>query len=131
MLGDGPVDLVYVQGQLTHLEVNWELPAYRIFCEQLAEFSRLILFDKRGMGLSDRVPGASTLEERMDDIRAILDAVGSSCAALMGSSEGGPLALLFAAAHPERTDAQWPWGEGTEDEFEAAMATVPQRWGRH
>ena len=94
--------------------------------------------------MSDRVPGASTLEERMDDIRAILDAVGSERAAVMGSSEGGPLSLLFAAAHPERTsalilqgaeareriEADWPWGESTEEEFEAAMATVPERWGR-
>ncbi len=121
----------------------WELPQFRRYCERMAEFSRLILFDKRGMGMSDRVPGATTLEERMDDIRAILDAVGSERAAVMGESEGGPLAMLFAAAHPERTvalilqgaevrertDEEWPWGENTEGEFEAAMATVPERWG--
>ena len=83
----------------------WELPQFRRYCERMAEFSRLILFDKRGMGMSDRVPGATTLEERMDDIRAILDAVGSERAAVMGESEGGPLAMLFAAAHPERTVA--------------------------
>ena len=122
VLGEGPVDLIYVNGSMTHLEVLWELPAYRRYCERLAEFTRLILFDKRGMGLSDRVPGATTLEERMDDVRAVLDAVGSERAAILGSSEGGPLALLFAAAHPERTaglilqgaevrelrDAEWP-----------------------
>jgi pimeloyl-ACP methyl ester carboxylesterase len=144
VVGDGPVDLVYAQGSLTHLEVNWELPQFRRYCERLAEFTRLILFDKRGMGMSDRVPGATTLEERMDDIRAIMDAVGSERAAIMGESEGGPLAMLFAAAHPERTvalilqgaevrertDEDWPWGEATEEEFEAAMASIPERFGQ-
>lgn len=144
VVGDGPVDLVYVQGSLTHLEVNWELPQFRRYCEQLAEFTRLILFDKRGMGMSDRVPGATTLEERMDDIRAIMDAVGSERAAVMGESEGGPLAMLFAAAHPERTvalilqgaevrertDEDWPWGESTQEEFEEAMASLPERFGK-
>jgi class 3 adenylate cyclase len=93
--------------------------------------------------MSDRVPGATTLEERMDDIRAIMDAVDSERAAVMGESEGGPLALLFAAAHPERTvalilqgaevrersDDDWPWGEATEEEFESAMASIPERFG--
>jgi class 3 adenylate cyclase len=143
VVGDGPVDLVYAQGASTHLEVCWELPQFRRYCERLAEFTRLILFDKRGMGMSDRVPGVTTLEERMDDIRAVMNAVGSERAAVMGESEGGPLAMLFAAAHPdrtvalilqggevrERTDDDWPWGESTEDEFEAAMATLPERWG--
>ena len=143
VLGDGPIDLVYVQGAYTHLEIFSELPAYRRYCERLAEFSRLIRFDKRGMGMSDRVPGATTLEERMDDIRAVLDAVGSERAAIMGESEGGPLAMLFAAAHPsrthslilqgaevrERTDADWPWGEDTPEDFEAGMAELADRWG--
>jgi pimeloyl-ACP methyl ester carboxylesterase len=143
VVGDGPVDLVYVEGSVTHLEVYWELPQFRRYCERLAEFTRLILFDKRGMGMSDRVPGATTLEERMDDIRAIMDAVGSERAAVMGESEGGPLAMLFAAAHPERTvalilqgaevrertDEDWPWGETTESDFEEAMATLGERWG--
>jgi class 3 adenylate cyclase len=143
VVGDGPVDLVYVLGFITHLEVYWELPQFRRYCERLGEFTRLILFDKRGMGMSDRVPGATTLEERMDDIRAIMDAVGSERAAVMGESEGGPLAMLFAAAHPERTvalilqgaevreraDTEWPWGESTEEEFETALATLPERWG--
>lgn len=144
VVGDGPIDLVYVQGAYTHLEIAWELPAYRRYCERLAEFSRLILFDKRGMGMSDRVPGATTLEERMDDIRAVMDAVASKRAAIIGESEGGPLAMLFAAAHPERTlglilqgaevrerrDDDWPWGEADEEEFEADMATIPERWGK-
>jgi pimeloyl-ACP methyl ester carboxylesterase len=121
-LGDGPIDLIVVQGWLTHMNVLAEDPAYRRFCESLAGFARLILFDKRGMGLSDRVEGG-TLEDRMDDIRAILDAVGSRRAALFGISEGGPLSILFAATYPERTEAlilcggevkeacsdDWPW----------------------
>jgi pimeloyl-ACP methyl ester carboxylesterase len=144
IVGDGPIDLVYAQGFITHLEVNWELPQFRRYCERLAEFTRLILFDKRGMGMSDRVPGTTTLEERMDDIRAIMDAVGIERAAVMGESEGAPLAMLFAAAHPERTvalilqggevrertDEAWPWGESTEEAFETSMATLPERWGK-
>ena len=144
VVGDGPVDLVYAQGASTHLEVDWELSAFRRYCERLSEFSRLILFDKRGMGMSERVPGAATLEERMDDIRAVLDAVGSERAAIMGESEGGPLSMLFAAAHPERTialilqgaevrertDEEWPWGEGTDEEFESVIPTLPERWGK-
>lgn len=144
VVGDGPTDLVYAQGAYTHLDVFWELPAFRRYCERLAEFTRLVLFDKRGYGMSDRVPGATTLEERMDDIRAIMDAIGSDRAAIMGESEGGPLALLFAAAHPERTaalilqgaevrertDEDWPWGENTSEEFEASMATISELWGR-
>ncbi len=144
VLGNGPIDLVYVNGSFTHLDVLWELPAYRHYCERLAEFTRLILFDKRGMGLSDRVPSATTLEERMDDVRAVLDAVGSEVATVMGSSEGGPLAILFAAAHPERTARlilqgaevcerirpDWPWGEGTQAEFDVWMARLPEIWGK-
>ncbi len=143
VVGDGPIDLVYAQGSYTHLDVYWELPAFRHYCERLAEFTRLILFDKRGYGMSDRVPGATTLEDRMDDIRAIMDAVGSERAAIIGESEGGPLALLFAAAHPERTsalilqggevrertDEEWPWGEATVEEHEANMAGLAGRWG--
>jgi class 3 adenylate cyclase len=143
VVGDGPIDIVYVQGAETHLEVNWELPAFRAFCLRLGEFSRLIRFDKRGMGMSDRVPGATTLETRMDDIRAVMDAVGSERAAIIGESEGGPLSMLFAAAHPERTialvlqgaevrerkDEGWPWGEETTEEFEARVARLPGVWG--
>ena len=143
VVGDGPIDVVYAQGAYTHLEVYWELPAFRHYCERLAEFCRLILFDKRGLGMSDRVPGATTLEERMADIEAVMDAVGSDRAAIIGESEGGPLAMLFAAAHPERTRAlilqgaevcerrmdDWPWGEASDEEFEADMASLPERWG--
>ena len=144
VVGDGPIDLVYVQGAFTHLDVYWEQPVFRRYCERLAEFTRLILFDKRGMGLSDRVPGGTPLDVRMDDIRAVMDAVGSPSAAVMGESEGGPLAILFAAAHPERTralilqggevrertDDDWPWGESTDEQFEAAMGTIAEHWGR-
>jgi class 3 adenylate cyclase len=144
IVGSGPIDLVYIQGAYTHLEVDWELPAFRRFCERLAEFTRLIMFDKRGLGMSERVPSATPLEVRMDDIRAVMDAAGSEQAAIMGESEGGPLAILFAAAHPERTralilqgaevreltDDDWPWGESTPEEFETYMAIVPERWGK-
>ncbi len=144
VVGDGPVDLVYVEGAYSHLEVAWELPQYRRWCERLAEFTRLIIFDKRGMGMSDRVPGTTTLEERMDDIRAVMEATGSERAAVMGESEGGPLAMLFAAAHPTRTvglilqgaevrereDDDWPWRQSTEEEFEEYIASLPEHWGR-
>ena len=145
VLGEGPIDLVFVAGAITNLDVLWEMSDYRRACERLASFSRLILFDKRGMGLSDRVR-VGTLEERMDDVRAILDAVGSETAALMGVSEGGPMSILFAATYPERTralvlcgtevkeetTADWPWGEATRAEFEEAMDldNVIARWGK-
>ena len=103
VVGDGPVDIVYVEGAWSHLEVEWELPAYRRFCELLGEFARVVIFDKRGMGMSDRVDGATPLDVRMDDIRAVMDAAGSEAATIIGESEGGPLSILFAAAHPERT----------------------------
>ena len=143
VLGKGPPDIVFVAGFITHLTALWEDPSYRSFCERLSSFARLILFDKRGMGLSDRVR-AGTLEERMDDVRAVMDAARSDRAALIGVSEGGPLSMLFTAAHPERAQAlilcgaevkeetteDWPWGENTREEFEASMAEVPNFWGR-
>jgi pimeloyl-ACP methyl ester carboxylesterase len=100
VFGGGGVDLIHVAGSITHLNLDWEEPLYRRFCERLGGFSRLINFDKRGMGMSDRV-AAGTLEERMEDATAVLNAAGSSSAALLGVSEGGPMAMLFAAAHPE------------------------------
>jgi class 3 adenylate cyclase/pimeloyl-ACP methyl ester carboxylesterase len=143
VLGDGPIDLVFVQGILTHLRVSWEYAGFRRFCEQLASFSRVILFDKRGMGMSDRV-AVGTLEDRMDDVRAVMDAAGSERAALLGVSEGAPMSILFAATYPERThalllcgaevreetDADWPWGESTREEFEVSMDTLSEQWGR-
>ena len=143
VLGEGPLDLVWVAGAITHLDVLWEHPGYRHFCEQLASFSRLILFDKRGMGLSERTR-VGTLEERMDDVRAVMDAAGSERAALMGVSEGGPMSILFAATHPERTQAllligaevkeetteDWPWGDWTRGELEQALGEIGNRWGK-
>jgi pimeloyl-ACP methyl ester carboxylesterase len=140
-VGSGPRDLIFIQGNITNLDIYWDDRRYREFCERLAAFSRLILFDKRGMGLSDRVE-TGTMEDRMDDVRAVLDAVGSGRAVVMGASEGGLLATLFAGAHPERTeslvllgsevreerDEGWPWGEFTRAEFEEVMGDW-SRWG--
>ena len=105
VVGDGPIDLVVVPGWISNIEIFWEDPHVARFFEKLAMFTRLILFDKRGTGLSDRSIEAATLEERMDDMRAVLDAVGSVRAALLGYSEGGAMCLLFAATYPERTAA--------------------------
>ena len=140
--GEGPLDLVLVEGYFTHLGIMWEQPAYRRWVNRLASFARVIRFDKRGMGLSDRVQ-VGTLEERMDDLRAVLDAVGSERAALVGTSEGGPLSLLFAATLPdriaslvlvgaevrERVTADWPWGERTDAQFERELVDIGNRWG--
>ena len=105
VVGDGPLDLVFVPGWVSHLDCGWENPRGAEFARRLASFSRLILFDKRGSGLSDRMPGVATLEERMDDVRAVLDTVRSKRAALFGVSEGGPMSVLFAATYPERSSA--------------------------
>lgn len=146
VVGDGPIDLVYVEGSVTHLEVYWELPQFRRYCERLGEFTRLVLFDKRGMGMSDRVSGATTLEERMDDIRAVMDAAGSASAVIFGVSEGVALSTLFAATHPDRSrglvlcgggaaDVQqpdYPWAPPREErvrQLEAEAATLFEEWG--
>jgi pimeloyl-ACP methyl ester carboxylesterase len=145
IVGDGPVDLVMAMGAFTNLEVLWELQEYRRLCENLGSFARLLLFDKRGMGLSDRVH-FGTLEERMDDIRAVMDAADSESAALIGVSEGGPLSVLFAATYPERTRAlilagaevkeektdDWPWGEATREEMNEFLQpeAIVSRWGK-
>ena len=105
VIGNGPIDLVFVPGFISHVDHVWEEPRWAGFLERLASFSRLICFDKRGTGVSDRVSAIPTLEERMDDVRAVMDAVGSERAALFGISEGGPMSLLFAATYPERTVA--------------------------
>jgi pimeloyl-ACP methyl ester carboxylesterase len=143
--GEGPTDLVYVPGWVSNIELMWDEPAMAHFLGRLASFSRLILFDKRGTGLSDRVSNDKlpTLEERMDDVRAVLDAVGSDRAALFGHSEGGNMCVLFAATYPERTtglitlgcfakrrdpDDDYPWAPTAENREEAA-AEVEQHWG--
>src|SRR4051812_43453403 len=144
-VGDGSFDLVLVWGWLTNLEVYWEEPAFRRFVERLAAFSRVILFDKRGMGLSDRTT-VGTLEERMDDVRAVLDAIGSERAVLLGVSEGAPLSILFAASHPARTRAlvfvggevkevtseDWPWGQQTREGYDRYLDEflASDTWGK-
>jgi class 3 adenylate cyclase len=105
VVGDGPLDVLFVPGFIFHVELIWEIPQTRAFFERLASFSRLILFDKRGQGLSDHPPRAPTLEETMDDMRVVLDAAGCERAALFGVSEGGAATALFAATHPDRTAA--------------------------
>jgi pimeloyl-ACP methyl ester carboxylesterase len=136
--GEGPFDLVFVPGYVTHLELHWAIPSFAPFLERLSSFSRLIRFDKRGTGMSDRVSGAPTLETRMDDVRAVMDAVGSRRAAFYGLSEGAAMSLLFAATYPERMAAlvvrsafprrmwapDYPWGQTVEEyerEVERAM----------
>lgn len=105
LVGDGPFDLVFVPGFVTHMELQWTLPGFGAFLADLGSFSRLIRFDKRGTGMSDPVSGAPSLETRMDDVRAVMDAVGSRRAAFYGLSEGAAMSILFAATYPERTAA--------------------------
>jgi class 3 adenylate cyclase len=102
VLGQGPFDVVVTPGAVSHVELYWDLPGITAFLRGLAEHARVIFFDKRGTGLSDRIAGAPTLEERSDDIRAVMDAAGSDRAALFGASEGVPMSVVFAASHPER-----------------------------
>jgi class 3 adenylate cyclase/alpha-beta hydrolase superfamily lysophospholipase len=144
VVGEGAVDLVLVHGWISHLEHQWEDPSLARFLDRLASFSRLILFDKRGTGLSDRVADSAlpTLEQRMDDVRAVMDAAGSTRAALFGVSEGGPLSALFAATYPMRAsalimygayakwirDADYPWAPSRED-HEAAFKAYEEHWG--
>jgi len=144
VVGDAPLDLVFVPGFVSHLEHAWEDPDFAHFLGRLASFSRLILFDKRGTGLSDRVPVnmLPTLEQRMDDVRAVMDALGSERAALFGVSEGGPMSVLFATTYPERvialalygtyakrvSDADYPWAP-TEEAHREFVVAVEREWG--
>ncbi|HXY27098.1 MAG TPA: alpha/beta hydrolase, partial [Acidimicrobiales bacterium] len=105
VLGEGPGDVVFVPGLLSHLELTWEDRTLTRFFHRLSSFSRVILFDKRGSGLSDRDVGIPTLEQRMDDVRAVMDDIGSDRASLLGYSDGGPMTMLFAATYPARTSA--------------------------
>jgi class 3 adenylate cyclase/pimeloyl-ACP methyl ester carboxylesterase len=143
VMGEGPFDLVFVPGFISHVEMQMELPAYASFFGRLASFCRVIRFDKRGTGLSDRLSAIPTLEERMDDVRAVMEAVGSARAALLGFSQGGPMSILFAATYPERTTAlvlygsyargAWapdcPW-QSTDEQFEAAINSMEPSWGQ-
>jgi class 3 adenylate cyclase/alpha-beta hydrolase superfamily lysophospholipase len=131
VVGDGPFDLVFVPGYVTHLELAWKLPTFGPALWKTASLARMIKFDKRGTGMSDPVSGAPTLETRMDDVRAVMDAAGSRRAAIFGLSEGASMSVLFAATYPERTAAlvlrsgfartlwaaDYPWGR-TDDEYE-------------
>lgn len=144
VVGDGPLDLVAIPGFVSHLECAWEDPSYSRFLTQLASFSRLIMLDKRGTGLSDRISGIPTLEERMDDVRAVMDAVGSERAALFGVSEGGPMSVLFAATYPDRASAlvlygsiakgswapDYPWGPKPQSEgYRSWLEGWRKEWG--
>jgi len=126
VLGEGELDIVFVPGFISHVELFWVEPAVARFYRRLAEFARLIIFDKRGTGLSDPVSGALPLEERMEDVHAVMDAAGSEGAALIGLSEGAPMASLFAATYPDRTVALVLCGSiigGSADEHPAG-----QKW---
>src|SRR4030088_662196 len=102
MMGDGPVDLILVPGVVSHVEFQHELPGYTAFLRRLSTFARVVTFDKRGQGLSDRISGAPSLEQRMDDVRALMEAIGSQRAVIVGFSEGSAMSALFAATYPER-----------------------------
>ena len=133
--GSGPLDLVFVPGFVSNLDDMWEHPGWAHWFTRLAQFSRLIRFDKRGTGLSDRVAGIANLEERMDDVRAVMDAVGSERAALFGVSEGGGMSLLFAASYPERAAGLVLYGSYarhptlTTETLPQSLAIVGRSWG--
>jgi pimeloyl-ACP methyl ester carboxylesterase/class 3 adenylate cyclase len=142
VVGDGPIDLVLVPGWVSNIDVFWEEPRLARLLTRLASFSRLILFDKRGTGLSDRVSDMPSLEVRMDDVRAVMDAVGSQRAAVFGYSEGGAMCILFAATYPDRAAAlimdgsfarrtlapDYPWGP-TAEQQQAFIDQIESDWG--
>ena len=144
VIGEGPIDVVLVLGFATHLELQWESPPFARFFERIGSFSRLIIFDKRGTGLSDPVTEVPTLERRIDDVRAVMDAAGSERAALFGISEGGPMSVLFAATHPDRVSAlvlhgamartteapDYPWASPAEALRESAAEFIAPYWGQ-
>jgi class 3 adenylate cyclase len=140
--GEGPLDLIFVPGWVSNLDYAWESRGYTRVFERLGSFARLIRFDKRGTGLSDREVGFPTLEERIEDVRAVMDAVGSERAALFGTSEGGNMSILFAATYPKRTVAlvlygcfakgvwapDYPWA-ATREELDSQLAAIAREWG--
>ena len=144
VIGKGPLDLLIVPGFVSHVEQAWEDPPYARFLQQLSSFSRLIIFDKRGTGMSERTVEVGTLEQRMDDVRAVMDAAGSKRAALLGVSEGAAMSVLFGATYPERVSALILYGglardtwapdypcrsEGSDEELEAWLDQWRQEWG--
>jgi pimeloyl-ACP methyl ester carboxylesterase len=134
VFGSGPNDLVFVPGFISHIESYWENPAVARWLLRLAAFARVIMFDKRGTGLSDPVAEVPSLELRMDDVRAVMDAVGSESATLLGVSEGGAMAVLFAATYPQRcqrlvlygTFARFPI---TDEVLKQLFTFIDQAWG--
>ena len=140
--GDGPIDLVRVPGWISNIDYDWEYPPQARLIERFSQFTRFIRFDKRGTGLSDREVGYPTLEQRMEDVHAVMDAVGSDRAVLFGSSEGGNMCILFAATYPDRTAGlilhgcqargEWapdyPWAP-TKEETEEQLAELERDWG--
>jgi class 3 adenylate cyclase len=142
VLGNGPIDVVFAHAFVSHLELFWELPSYARFLRELSSWGRAIVFDKRGVGLSDRLSVVPTLEARIDDLRAVLDAVESERTLVVGDSDGGALAAMFAATYPERTlglvlwsggvrvawAPDYPWGM-REEAFEERLSTRMELWG--
>ncbi len=143
VVGDGPLDIVFVHGWVCPFQPGWEWPALASFYRRLAAMGRLILFDKRGTGLSDRVLGIASLEERMDDVRAVMDAAAVERAAVLGVSEGGPMCALFAATHPDRTQALVTMGSyarrnwapdypiGRRPEQDTWLRPTAEQWGAY
>jgi class 3 adenylate cyclase/esterase/lipase len=143
VVGDGEIDLLVAFPFISHLDLLWESPLQARFIRRLGRFARVIIFDRRGVGLSDPVDGAPTLEERMDDVRAVMDAAGSERAALFGMSEGATMCMLFAATYPERTSAlvlwgamarstaapDYPWASPREAVVEAQQELIAPLWG--
>ena len=141
IVGDGPFDLVWVPGSVSNVELIWTNERQAGLFTRIASFCRLILFDKRGTGLSDRIAAVADLETRMDDVRAVMDAAGTERAAVVGTSEGGPMSILFAATYPERTTAlvlydptarglwapDYPWAL-TEDAWRKELREIHDRW---
>lgn len=143
VVGEGPIDLLFIHGFLSHLELAWENPEFTNFFEQLGRFARVILFDKRGIGLSDRIQGAATVENTIEDACRVLDAVGSESAYVMGTSEGGAAAVLLASTYPERvrglvlyaaipkmvqTNGEPEWADSPE-QFEQLLEDMQSSWG--
>lgn len=136
VMGDGPTDLIVVPGLVSHVEFQHEMAGYTAFLRRLATFARVVTFDKRGQGLSDRTSGAPSLEQRMDDVRAVMDQIGSQRAILLGFSEGSPMSALFAATCPERVSHLILFGGFASsadllapDDWEASLARQMKRWG--
>jgi len=136
VFGEGAVDLVFVPGFVSHIENYWDEPSFARWLRRLGNFSRVIMFDKRGTGLSDQVSELPGMDQRMDDVRAVMDAVGIERAAIFGISEGGSLATLFAASHPERSQALIIYGGFaqfsdwmTQEALESLFQYIDKSWG--